>query len=199
MSESPIVTFIRGFILLAILLALPGIAICWNHLPKDLWNESEPSTPKAETTFRDDPIESAHAVPAFASEPMTPELPPLTVQTAATNNTADVPPPQVALVQDMPVQQVSWDYSPSVPPPMIPPQAATPQDFESLKRHLDALGATFYELKKWGNRGELFRFSCLVAPSESHVYKKHFQAIAADEMTAIQTVIAEIEQWKNAR
>jgi hypothetical protein len=93
---------------------------------------------------------------------------------------------------DTPIQQVAWEH-----PATAPPQVTQPQDFESLERHLKALGAKYYRLEKWGNRGELFRFACLVAPAESYSYEKHFQAIGTDPVTVMQSVIADIETWKN--
>ena len=206
MSESPIITFVRGFTLLAILLVFPGIAVYWNHLPKNRWSESEPrsAVPEMETFSRKLPRQSAFSDSVFSPESVLPVLSPPAVQVAAVSDAAAVPKLQIAPVQEAITQQVSWEQPRTESPPMAQPhtaqqQTAQPQDFESLKRHLDALGATSYSLVKWGNRGELFRFSCLVASSGPHAYEKHFQAIGANEMIVLQTVITEIERWKNAR
>jgi len=187
------ITFIRGFILLAILLALPTIAVCWNHLPKHLGSRSDssPATREMETSqlFQEFPSESAHSNSVFRPESSPPVLPLPEVQTVATVYEAEIPQPYIAPVQERTLRQVSSEYS----------QTASPQDFETLKRHLQTLGATSYSLDKWGNRGELFRFSCSVASSGSSVYEKYFQAIGADEIAVIQTVVADIERWKNAQ
>jgi len=73
------------------------------------------------------------------------------------------------------------------------------QDVESLIIRLKALGTTYYQLQPWGNQGELFRISCLVAPSESYSYKKYFHAIDSDVVTVMEKVIADIEKWQNIR
>ena len=212
MSESPIITFIRGTTLLAVLIALPGIAVCWNLLPTDLWREFVPgqSAPNFEKThaFRNDTDRLTEHVSVFAPKSVVsvlPEMPALSenhalpdMRTAPQEVRAPIAPPQAmhpTAVQQVPaVRQVSWESSHAVPT----------QGFESLELRLKALGATYYRLEKWGNRGELFRFSCFVAPSGnlsdgSHTYEKHFQTIGSDVVTVMQTVIADIEQWKNVR
>jgi hypothetical protein len=193
MSELPMITFIRGFILLAILLALPTIAVCWNHLPKHLWSRSEPSsaTQKGETSqfFQKFPSESAHFASIFMPESSPPVLPQLEAQTVATVREAETLQPYIAPMQGMTLRQVSLEHPPRV----------SPQDFESLRLHLQTLGVTSYNLDKWGNRGESFRFSCLVAPSKSYVYEKYFQAIGADEIAVIQAVVSDIERWKSVQ
>jgi len=178
LSEAPIITFVRGITLLAFLTVLPGIAVCWNHLPKDLWSESAPSPVATD-------IDESASI--FTQESINPALPP----DAASPKVQVVEAPQLqsSPVPSMVAQQVSWE----------PPRAESPQNFESLKLRLQTLGATSYSLQKWGNRGELFRFSCLVAPSEPHTYEKYFQFIGTDAVTVIKTVIADIEQWKHAQ
>ena len=212
MSESPIIAFVRGFTLLAILLVLPGIAIFWNHLPKNLGSGSEPRSAarERETFSRNLPRPPARSDSVLSPEAALPVLLPPAIQTATVSHAmVAVPQPQIAPAQAMMAQQVSWEQPLTeslpmalpipAPPLTAQPSTAPPRDFESLKLHLHALGATSYSLVRWGNRGELFRFSCLVASPGPHAYEKHFQAIGADEMTVLQTVIAEIERWKNAR
>ena len=147
---------------------MPGLAICWNHLPKDLWSESAPSPPPPET--------DTNAV--FAPEFLDFALPEVQAE--------EIPQLPVFLVQDTAVRQVSWES----------PRTESPMDFEALKLHLKALGVTSHSLKKWGNSGELFLFSCLVAPSGPHTYEKHFQEIGTDAAAVIQKVVADIERWK---
>jgi len=201
LSESPIITFVRGITLLAVLVALPGIAVCWNHLPKDLWNGSAPSSasPKVEKTgyFQRDSIGFARPTPKFTPEAVYSALPDAPVQPEMRSElpvasvAAQNPPIQNHWTpHNTAIQQVSWEQ---------PLPTAPPQDFESLGLRLSALGATHYKLEKWGNRGDLFRFSCFVALSENHSHTKHFQAIGSDVVTVMQTVIADIERWRNMR
>ena len=187
-SESSIIHFVRSVTLLAILLAMPGIAIFWNHLPKDIANQSASKATAPQTEIaqqqRNDSIESALSISPPASESIYPPLPEMSMAPAFSN-----PAPKVASetsIQQASIQQVSWD----------PSRREPPQNFESLEHRLKALGATYYRLEKWGNRGELFRFSCFVTPSDSNSYEKHFQSIGADAVTVMRSVIAEIETWK---
>jgi len=193
LSESPIIHFFRGIALLATLILVPGIAIFWNHLPKDIVRKphSESATPKSEESqfFRKDSSEAAPSFSAFTSESMYPPFPETPIEPAVSL-------PNAKAASEMSVQQVSWERSQSQLPL---PLTQSPQNFELLEQHLKSLGATYYRLEKWGNRGELFRFSCFVTPSESHSYEKHFQAIGADAMTVMRSVIAEIEMWKNGK
>jgi len=171
-SESPFIHFVRSITLLAILLVVPGIAVFWNHLPKDsvppLGQTASLQTEESEffhVNLHKDTGESA--MPATASA------------------TAFVPEPAIP----PPVPKVAAEVPSTVPLP-------SPQDYESLAQHLKALGATYYRLEKWGNRGELFRFSCFVTPPEPYSYEKHFQAIGADAVMTMRSVIAEIETWR---
>ena len=176
-SESSFIHFVRSITLLATLMFVPGIAIFWNHLPKDIVPQpiQKSATP--------DTGESTTSVPVFAMESVHPF--PL-----ETHLEPAIPPPTPKVASEVPAPQIVGELSQST---------ASPQDFGSLELRLKALGATYYRLEKWGNRGELFRFSCFVTPSEPYAYEKHFQAIGADAVTTMCSVIADIEAWKNAR
>jgi len=169
-------------------------------LPKDFWSKStaSPATPTTEKTqhFRKDSGEPAKSVSMFVPESIYPALPESHILPTARMEipVASVSSPQPSIQShwappDPAIQQVSWEHS----------RAELPQDFESLGMRLEELGATYYKAEKWGNRGELFRVSCFVAPSEAHTYEKHFQSIGSDVVTVMQTVIADIEKWKNNR
>jgi len=185
LSESPITHFVRGFALLATLIFVPGIAIFWNNLPKNFVSKPAPKPVATKTeeaqSFRKDSSETATSLSTFMSESIHPSLPATPIEPAIS-----LPTPKTA--SDVPIQQVSWDGY----------QKQPPQNFELLEQHIKALGATYYRLEKWGNRGELFRFSCFVTPLEPHSYEKHFQAIGADAVTVMRSVITDIEAWKNA-
>ena len=193
LSESPIIHFIRSVVLLAIFIFLPGIAIFWNHLPKELLNKpaSNPTIPKTEKTnfFRRDADESAKSVSVFVPESIYPVLPETTVPIPPEVHTEDISHQNTQIFPDVAVQQVSWERS----------CTELPQNFETLEFRLKALGAKYYRLEKWGNRGELFRFSCFVAPSEPYQYEKYFQKIGTDEITVMKAVVADIEKWKNVQ
>ena len=192
-SESPVILFFRSITLLAFLIGVPGIAICWNHLPKDLWQ----SALKKDETLTSPKTSGESAKSAFAVVPelgapvsrvAETSLPELKLSRLPEAESAAFPAGALPIVPAKtipPVQQVSWERP--------------AHDFTSLEQRLNLLGATHYQLQKWGNRGELFHFSCTVAPSEPLAYEKYFQAIGADMDTVMRSVIAEIEQWKNGR
>jgi len=199
LSESPIITFVRGITLLVILIALPGIAICWNHLPKNLWRESTPrlAAPKTEKTqyFRTDAnntdvAESAEFAFVFVPESTSVALPEEHAEVRE-EAVSTLPPPNPLYWEphDTAIQHVSWEQNP----------VEVPQDFETLFLRLKTLGVTYYKLEKWGNQGTLYRFSCCVASSETYSYEKHFQSIGTDAVTVTQRVIADVEKWKNVR
>ena len=197
-AESPIVTFVRGITLLVLLVSLPGIAVFWNLLPKESEpsREQKPTPPKTERTdfFRDDSPLSPSSVSASAPESFYPPIPGV--------EAVPIVPASVSPA----IQQVTWEKT-QRENPIQAPQGQAPQgqaplgqvapDFASLEGHLKALGAKYYRLEKWGNRGELFRFSCWVAPSGQHVYAKHFEGIGTDAVLVMHTVIADIEKWKH--
>ena len=189
------ITFVRGTTLLAVLIALPGIAVCWNHLPKDLWSKSpsRPSVSKNERAnfFRNDSEKSAMSFSVFSPESVYPALPeaPILPKVQTKFQETSVPIQPYRAFPDAAIQQVSWEH----------PPAESSQDFGYLGTRLEALGAAYYKLEKWGNRGELFRVSCFVPLLEDRTHAKHFQAIGSDVVTVMQTVIADIEKWKNTR
>lgn len=189
-SESPIMNFFRSMVLLAVLIALPGIAICWDHLPKNLWSSTGTETSASK---REQPLSLPHpqtscelrqsaSVPETLPlkalpETVTPQTLPTIPQTAQPDKT----------VEKSAVQQTAWEF----------PQPNKVRNYESLEFRLKALGAKYYRLEKWGNRGELFRFSCFVTPSGHQKYEKYFQAIGPDEVAVMETVLKDIENWKN--
>jgi len=163
-AESSFIHFIRSVILLATLIFVPGIAIFWNHLPKNTVPPAAPPKSGETQIRREEPPEPAISMPV----------------------------PHVA--SESPVQQVAWEHLPPLPPPSAPLY-----DFTLLEQRLQALGATDYQLAKWGSQGELYRFACYVTPSDSHAYKKYFQAVGTDALSVMQSVIADIENWKQLR
>ena len=197
--ESPVIHFVRSITLLATLVTVPGIAICWNHLPRDLWNKSVPNpvTPKTEKIqfFQKDSCESAKSVSMFVPESIYPVLPEpvalaeVQAEVQTKMQKESIPFQKSQDLPDAAIQQVSWEHS----------RMELPHNFESLELRLKVLGAKYYKLEKWGNRGELFRFSCSVPPSEPYSYEKYFQAIGTNEMMVMRTVIADIEKWKNVQ
>jgi len=186
-SESSFIHFVRSVTLLAVLLIVPGIAIFWNQLPRDIAPQSVQKSAISHTEepqfFRRDTNESTASASVFAPESVYPSLP-------ETHPVLAISPPTPKVASEGLGQPIAGEP---------PRKTASPQDFASLELHLKSLGATYYRLEKWGSRGELFRFSCFVTPSEPYAYEKHFQAIGDDAVATMRSVIAEIETWKTVR
>jgi len=182
-SESPIIHFVRSVTLLATLCVVPSIAIFWNHLPKTFANQSATrltvSQTEMEQPMHKDSSEAATSLSTFAPGAIFPPSSEMSMEPVFSR-------PVSKTASEASIRQVSWD----------PSMRELPQNFESLQNRLNVLGATYYRLEKWGNRGELFRFSCFVTPSDTNAYEKHFQSIGADAVTVMRSVIADIEAWK---
>jgi hypothetical protein len=195
LTESPTIHFLRGMVLLLALVIVPGIAVCWNVLSK----KSEPVS--AAAIAETPPVVSALPEPVVGTkntEKRMELVPPASIsafapETGYTTSPVPLPgvpsPPQQQHVPGA-AQQVVWNEVPQEKPEIQ-------QDFQSLERRLKALGAKYYRLEKWGNRGELFRFSCFVSPPEPYHYEKYFQIIGSDELRVMESIIEKIEQWKS--
>lgn len=91
-------------------------------------------------------------------------------------------------------------------PPAADETAAAPQlngldkqRIEQLEQRLRSLGARHYVLELWGPDHELFRFHSRVALEPHLAWCRHFEAIDADPLSAMQRVLDEIEVWHASR
>jgi hypothetical protein len=71
------------------------------------------------------------------------------------------------------------------------PRATTGQ----LLAQLTGQGMTEHRLERWGSEGQLYRFSCQVAPADNPLYARHFEAVAADGESAVTRVASEVAAW----
>jgi hypothetical protein len=98
-----------------------------------------------------------------------------------------------------------WPPGASPEPTRLPADPATlsplPQDtrLPALVERLTRLGARDQELAAWGSGGELTRFSCSVPWANSPAYSRHFEAVAATPLAAVEQVAAEIEAWRSGQ
>ena len=76
-----------------------------------------------------------------------------------------------------------------------PAEATDP--LTEVQRRLRGLGATHYVLEFWGDRGDLYRFSCEVAIGAGSNYNRHFEATASDQLQAMGKVLQEVEAWRS--
>lgn len=126
---------------------------------------------------------------------------------------ADVGPPPLA--SGPPV--LSADLNMSSPEVAAPPLAEEPvsaaaelesaPQFEAdaderlspLLARLEELGAADPQLAPWGASGQLYRFCCRAKLTETHAYARHFEAVAAEPRTAVEQVVAKVEEWRMAQ
>jgi hypothetical protein len=255
-SESTLTHFIRSVFLLAALVSVPAAAVCWNMIPKDIFErgEYEQTTPlqtdtndfashKGHPAENNDSAEdqtvgsgSVFGESGVLNGNESAVIPPLSLPAEPQNTFSggNLPNPPVLPVSsgtvNFPIKMMGGvDDSTSEQPistsfgkePVIIQAAATAEvagmtpkyadqclsessvsavlpnrSFLALESQLKQLGAKYYRLEKWGSRGELFRFSCCVTPSEQYRYQRYFQAIDSDELRVMENVIEEIKRWK---
>jgi hypothetical protein len=61
------------------------------------------------------------------------------------------------------------------------------------------LGAASYRLEPWGDEGRLYRFSCKMPLAEDPGAVRHFEAAAADPLSAAAKVLGDVEAWRGLR
>lgn len=238
-QKSPLTHFFRSGILLAALLAVPGIAICWNLVPQN-WQQQNLSpeethiAPLSSCVFEEEVQEKTETTqePPKSPTEVLPEanavLPVAPVLETVAAAPTEIPPPSsftqeetvlpagFAKTHPKMAAEYTGEYTEShtggyteehtreyttasEPLASIAGAARTvQQDLPQLEKKLKELGTQYYRLEKWGSKGELFRFSCYVSPSESHPYQKCFQAIDSEPLYVVESVIEEIIQWKSS-
>jgi len=80
--------------------------------------------------------------------------------------------------------------------PSIEPLEADRLPF--LLTRLEALGGMDPKLVEWGTGGQLYRFCCRAALSETSGVSRHFESVAAEPLTAVEDVVAKIAAWRTA-
>jgi hypothetical protein len=99
----------------------------------------------------------------------------------------------------------AWPPSAVPEPTRLPADTAAPPSPQAdprlpvLLERLASLGVRDQELTSWGSRGELMRFSCNVPWANSPAYSRHFEAVAANPLSAVEQVAAEIDAWRNGQ
>jgi hypothetical protein len=80
---------------------------------------------------------------------------------------------------------------------LVPPPINSTDQFTQYVRRLQELGAVYYLLETWGERGQLFRFYCKVAVGGNPNYTRYFDAADADPLVAMGKVVQQIMAWRN--
>jgi len=215
LNESPLICHLRAAVLLGAMILIPGVAVCWNLLPKqhyesesltEVLSVDEPVPEESEEFDDDDSLSSLPQPPVLQAAPIWMEHEPVPELNSMAENH---PFPSTS---DGPIKAVSWEMESQAnvisPPssfdepstPIVSGIGAAPQrSFPLLESELQALGVSRHRLEKWGSRGELFRFSCYVASPEPYSYQKMFQEIDFDEIRVVERVIADIKSWKGGQ
>jgi hypothetical protein len=71
-------------------------------------------------------------------------------------------------------------------------------EIAGLKEHLVRLGATYMVLERIGVDDVRFRFTCNVPVRGGSPYMKQFQAIDANPVTAMRSLLSDVERWRVA-
>jgi hypothetical protein len=90
----------------------------------------------------------------------------------------------------------------------VPPAAADVADAASLPAgvadrlpplfsRLEALGVTDPQLAPWGLSGQMYRFCCRASWAGTPAFTRHFEAVAAEPLSAVEQVVAKVEAWRN--
>ena len=173
--QSSGIIWLRGAVLLTGLIGLPLLAML--GMPNDKTDVVSSDVIQTSTSFF--PREATQADPPHSSLAIAPEH--LTSQPSRTSAT------------DRPTQ------SPSSQPVPISSPIGQNARLAVLQRRLRELGATYYLLEKWGSEGQLYRFHCRVAIGEETDTNRHFEAVDADAIVAIERVLMQVEAWQAAQ
>jgi hypothetical protein len=67
---------------------------------------------------------------------------------------------------------------------------------EPMLAKLQQIGGADAKVVEWGSSGELYRCSCR-AKSDASPLARHFEAVAAEPVAAVEQVVAKVEAWRN--
>ena len=188
--RSSTVNFLRGLIMLSCLIVLPAIAVFGLPVPD-----------KVTTVLKQLGLFAAEdtQIAAAPEEPRTDLAPPVEGEDRSCPRRLPYRPEDRSPINshfDPSVVQASNEVP--VGPPVESPKEGVGL-FRGIQQRLRTLGATYYRLESWGERGELFHFQCRVA-IDGHVnFTRHFEATGEDPLTAMDSVLNEIESWKDRR
>ena len=88
--------------------------------------------------------------------------------------------------------------SPATETPTQPSQPPSLDAFAWTQKRLRELGATYYLLETWGPSGGQYRFHCKMPIAGNVDHPRHFEAMDADPARAMQTVLRQVEDWRQA-
>ena len=76
------------------------------------------------------------------------------------------------------------------------PQPPSTDHFTTIQQRLRRLGATYYRLETWGERGDQFRFQCRVAFGGDSGPIRDFEAVDREAVQAMAKVLWQAQTWQ---
>ena len=198
-QQSSFLVMIRGLVMLSALIIFPYLALTGHSIPDGL-KRFIPSEVKSlvlrllpqEGSLTDDEV-MAEPAPEFN---LRPKMTPMVVAIPEGENPSAVKMPSVLDAStDLAFADQSSVYSQKVDAsvPSVVAGSAESADQERIEDRLKALGAVAYHLEEWGAGDELYRFVCEVAVDDQQTCRRHFEAIEATPMLAMQKVLLGVE------
>lgn len=83
--------------------------------------------------------------------------------------------------------------------PTAPHVDAGDARIEAALARLQQLGAGEHQLQPWGSGGRLYRFCCSAAWGGAPGYSRHFEAVAAEPLSAVEQVVDQVAAWRAAQ
>lgn len=166
----------------------------------DYWHSPSTSSPlAADPQTPVDLTEPTPFVPANGfAQPIT--VAPLAAAHEPAPNGVKLASGEMATTPATPATPNPWGERPDVMRPHVSPESPPSSDpLPALLERLAGDGVRDLELQNWGNEGNLYRFSCSVPWNASANFTRHFEAVAATPLSAVEQVTAEIANWRTSQ
>lgn len=221
--QSPVAVACRVLVMLAFLVAVPLAAILGSSLPQTIQAllqghtnsaSARQSGPQAPRIRGPSSVDSLPDWPSQSAEGDGASRRSASLLSLASTATIGKAPKSESLLAALmpfgPTQRpvAAKPLAPAAPLAAASAAAADPQQpsapsepgesrLQAVQQRLQQLGATYYVLESWGNRGQLYRFQCRMAIGGNPNWNRCFEATDADPLTAITQVMEEVEAWRS--
>ncbi|MEX2308163.1 MAG: hypothetical protein WD738_11250 [Pirellulales bacterium] len=157
------------------------------ELASAVWNQTQPAEASGSAA---DPRLTAPAKPAAATAP-TGVIEPAPLMSPAAGNVDNLPGGASGLATTEPrVDELVKATSAAAD------DAGVSDRLSPLYSRLKELGASDPQLGPWGSSGEMYRFCCRAALADTPAFTRHFEAVAAEPVGAVEQVVAKVEAWR---
>lgn len=152
------------------------------------WNNLLPTGPESTAAVADPRLSAATApAPATATAP-TSVIEPAPLLSVPGGEVGDAAAGVAAT--DAVVAPATEDFKAALLP------AGVTDRLPPLLSRLEELGATDPQLAPWGSSGEIYRFCCRATLADTPGFSRHFEAVAAEPLSAVEQVVAKVEAWR---